>query len=223
MRDSQFLNYYQYAAPLLLTPLSYWLWLQSLGEAWLVVQVISIPILVSYIVPAIGTNRLYLWEFHTRFMLGRFRWHHGFVFGSATNILTYLSLEHRLEPFSLVSVLRTGLVLGAVLGLLNWIYDIAAIRAGFIKVFIKVAHDGCEPEAVAAQYAPMYFGTFGVFYGVYVRLAEYSLTTDLLAAYRGLLWLLGFALVLVMPCALYVLQARLTTGSNGLTRYERVG
>ena len=45
------------------------------------------PIAHAYIVPGIGTNVLRVWEFDTRLRLGRFRPHHGFVFGSATAML----------------------------------------------------------------------------------------------------------------------------------------
>ena len=49
---------YPYIAPLVLAPLTFWLWHGDL-TAWLV------PILWAYIVPAIGTNVLKVWEFDT--------------------------------------------------------------------------------------------------------------------------------------------------------------
>jgi len=72
-----FFNVYQYAAPLVLLPLAYWLWLQRCaGEHRLAALALAIPVLFAYIVPAIGTNVLRIWEFNTRLRLGRFRPHH---------------------------------------------------------------------------------------------------------------------------------------------------
>ena len=73
--------------PAVLTPLGALLWWRHTTEtpagaaAWLM------PVLWAYIVPGIGTNVLRVWEFDTRLRLGRFRPHHGFVFGSATAML----------------------------------------------------------------------------------------------------------------------------------------
>ena len=76
---------YQYVAPAILTPFSFWLWWQTYNEnLWLTLIAWLIPILYAYVVPGIGTNVLKVWEFDTRYRLGRFRPHHGFVFGSAT-------------------------------------------------------------------------------------------------------------------------------------------
>ena len=81
-RMSGFFNIYQYAAPLVILPLSYWLWLERCaGQHRLAALMLAIPVLYAYIVPAVGTNVLRIWEFNTRLRLGRFRPHHGFVFG----------------------------------------------------------------------------------------------------------------------------------------------
>ena len=77
-----FFNFYQYAAPLIVLPLAYWLWLERMqGEHRLALLVLAIPVVYAYVVPAVGTNVLRVWEFNTRLKLGRFRPHHGFVFG----------------------------------------------------------------------------------------------------------------------------------------------
>ena len=79
---------YQYLGPALLTPLAAWgWWLHYDGHVALTVIALLVPIAYAYIVPGIGTNILRVWEFDTRFRLGRFRPHHGFVFGSATAML----------------------------------------------------------------------------------------------------------------------------------------
>ena len=84
----KFFNIYQYLAPVILLPLSYYLWWRRMAESHkLALFMVSIPILFAYIVPALGTNWLKLWEFNTRWRLGRFRPHHGFVFGSAISLM----------------------------------------------------------------------------------------------------------------------------------------
>ena len=122
------LNLYSYALPPLLLPLGYWLWWRLCGDHRFVAIVLSMPILFAYIVPGLGTNWLGLWEFDTRWKLGRFRPHHGFVFGSATGILTLVCVDPRWPPFSGWELARTALVVGSFLAFWNWAYDILAIR-----------------------------------------------------------------------------------------------
>ena len=89
----------------------------------------SLPITFAYVIPGIGTNWLRLWEFNTRFRLGRFRPHHGLVFGTATSLLAMLTLEPGAST-GVLGILRGGFVLGSVLVL------------GYI---------GCEPLATECQ------------------------------------------------------------------------
>ena len=65
--------------------------------------------------------------------MGRFRPHHGFVFGSATSMLTWLC--HFGPSETVLDAIRFGLVIGSVLGFWNIIYDIKAIRSGILKVY----------------------------------------------------------------------------------------
>ncbi len=93
----QFFNIYQYLAPLILTPLSFWLWWRFYeGNLYLTLMAWLMPILFAYIVPGVGTNILKVWEFNTKFRLGKFRVHHGFVFGSATSLIAWFC--HIYEP-----------------------------------------------------------------------------------------------------------------------------
>ena len=81
---NRLLRIYQYLAPAVLTPLSFALWWGEYGKLPQVLVAWGLPILWAYLVPAVGTNVLKVWEFDVRWKLGRFRPHHGFVFGSAT-------------------------------------------------------------------------------------------------------------------------------------------
>ena len=56
-------NLYQYLMPVVLLPLSYWLWLRRYdGDHGLVFMALSVPILFAYIIPGICCNWLKLWD-----------------------------------------------------------------------------------------------------------------------------------------------------------------
>jgi len=162
---------YQYVAPALLAPLSFYLWwgeyrnLPQVLVAWLV------PVLWAYIVPGVGTNVCKVWEFDVRWKLGRFRPHHGFVFGSATATLAWLI--HGDPAQSVSDILRFALILCSALGFWNLLYEIKALRAGVLKVYNQPWADGRGEEAVALDYAPWFFGGFGAAYGLSIGALEY--------------------------------------------------
>jgi len=111
---------YQYLAPSVLAPLSLVLWYREYGGDWrLIAAAWLVPVAWAYVVPGIGTNVLKVWEFDTRLRLGRFRPHHGFVFGSATAMIAWI--VHTGPAVHFVGALGYGMVngwstLGFVLG-----------------------------------------------------------------------------------------------------------
>jgi len=160
------LEAYQYVAPAVLTPLASWLWWRHYhDDAGLTAIALLVPIVHAYVVPGVGTNVLKVWEFDTGLRLGRFRLHHGFVFGSATAMLGLLTVPAPDPAAGLGDVLRRGLTMAAVLGLANGAYDVAAIRAGILKVYNQPWADGRPPGAIVGDYAPWFFGGFGFVYG----------------------------------------------------------
>ena len=166
------LSIYQYAAPLVLAPLSFLLWkreysgnLKLIATAWL------IPILWAYIVPGIGTNVLNVWEFDTRLRLGRFRPHHGFVFGSATAMIAWL--VHGSLARDLWDVARNALILCSVIGFWNLLYEVKALQSGILRVYNQPWADGRDETAIALDYAPWFFGGFGAIYGAGIGLMEW--------------------------------------------------
>jgi hypothetical protein len=215
-----FFNIYQFAAPLFILPLSYWLWLQRYGgEHRLAALMLSIPVLYAYIVPAVGTNVLRIWEFNTRLRLGRFRPHHGFVFGSATSLIALAVLPAGLA--GTWETLRAGLVLGSVLAFWNWFYDVEALRAGFLRVYTRSYAEHRGPEAIAMDYAPPIFGLFGLCYGIAIPLAETTLADP---ARWDLYWgffMLANAVCIALPVGGYVAWSYWRTGENGLKSHER--
>ena len=201
---NRLLNLYQYVAPVVLAPLSFWLWWQTYhGDIRLVLLAWLLPVLYAYIVPAVGTNVLKVWEFDTRFKLGRFRPQHGFVFGSSTALFTWLC--HFDTAGSVMDVIKYALVLASVLGFWNIIYDIKAIKSGLLKVYNQPWAERQGAEAITMDYAPWFFAGFGAMYGAGLAGAEILLARGMLSngQYVGY-----FLLVLVTSMLVPVLGYR---------------
>jgi hypothetical protein len=202
------LSIYQYVAPLVLGPLSFFLWrreyageLRMLAVAWL------IPILWAYIVPGIGTNVLKVWEFDTRLRLGRFRPHHGFVFGSATATLGWLVHTTAQSGWD---VARNAFVLCCVLGFVNLLYEVKALQSGILRVYNQPWADGRGPVDVALDYAPWFFGGFGAIYGAGIA------TMELIEPrWSATIFAVTLLLALIVPTAGYIVQSILRHGHWG--------
>jgi hypothetical protein len=215
------LSIYQYAAPLVLAPLSFLLWRREYGgnlkltaAAWLM------PILWAYIVPGIGTNVLNVWEFDARLRLGRFRPHHGFVFGSATAMLAWL--VHGSPARDLWDVARNALILCSVIGFWNLLYEVKALQSGILRVYNQPWADGRDETAIALDYAPWFFGGFGAVYGAGIGLMEWldgrgALSAGTFAATFGIVLLL----TLTVPAGGYVLQSIRRHGHWGTRPVKR--
>ncbi len=215
------LSIYQYVAPVILAPLSFLLWRREYGgNLKLTAAAWFIPMLWAYIVPGIGTNILNVWEFDTRLRLGRFRPHHGFVFGSATSMLAWL--VHQTPAHDAWNIARSALVLCSVIGFWNVLYDIKALQSGILRVYNQPWADGKSDAAIAMDYAPWFFGGFGAVYGAGIALMEWldgraALSMPVFAAAFGLM----LAFTLVVPTAGYVLQSIRRHGHWGTRPVKR--
>ena len=216
-------EWYQYLAPAILGPLSFALWWKTYaGDIWLTLMAWLIPVLYAYIVPGVGTNVLKVWEFDTRFRLGRFRPHHGFVFGSATATIAWIC--HAGVVDDLAGVVRTSLVFAAVLGFVNILYDVKALDSGILRVYNQPWADGKGSAAVARDYGPWCFAGFGLVYGAGVGIAEY------LAANGGLValnfaWLFPLILIsgIVLPVWGYRRRSFRVHGHSGCRPVSKGG
>lgn len=177
--NRKFFECYQYIAPIVLTPLAFWLWWQTFeGELSLVLIAWLLPILYAYIVPGVGTNVLKVWEFDTRIRLGKFRPQHGFVFGSATALIAWLCYVDSVS--SGLDVIKYSLICASVLGFWNIIYDIKAIKSGILKVYNQPWADRQSAEAITMDYAPWFFAGFGAVYGAGLAGAELLVNKSML-------------------------------------------
>lgn len=192
------LSVYQYVAPAVLAPLSFFLWYQEYsGNLKLVAVAWLVPILWAYIVPGIGTNVLKMWEFDARLRLGRFRIHHGFVFGSATATIAWLL--HRQAADGVGAILLNALVVGSVLGFWNLLYDIKALESGILRVYNQPWAEGKSPADIALDYAPWFFGGFGAIYGAGMAWVEQTEKQDGLATGD---FTMALVLITVLSCVL---------------------
>jgi hypothetical protein len=218
--EMQFFRIYQYVVPLTLFPLSYWLWWSRYDrDHRLTLFALSIPIVFSYVVPALGTNWLKIWEFNTRWRLGRFRPQHGFLFGTATSLFGLLCLGYP-QPVDGWEIFRAGFVMGSVLAFWNWLYDAQAIRVGFLRVYNRAYAEKRGPEAIAMEYCPVFFGAFGFCYGVTIRVGEWFLAEmEQFDLYWPLLLICQLTTI-ACPVLAYIGLSLVTTGRTGLQSYE---
>ena len=219
----QFFQLYQYLVPILLFPLSYWLWLSRYdGDHKLTLLALSIPILFAYIIPGLATNWLKLWEFNTRWKIGRFRPQHGFLFGTATSLFGLWCLPYPARAIDALELVRAGFIMGSVLAFWNWLYDLHAIKVGFVVVYNRKYYENQGPEAIATAYCPVFFGAFGICYGVVIRVCDYYLVELGRSDLYWLLFIVCNLMVLVFPVIAFVLFSLVTNGETGLRSYEGV-
>jgi hypothetical protein len=216
------LELYAYVAPLLLAPLTLCLWWRTYDGAWdLALIAWLLPIVYAYVVPAVGTHVLRVWEFDTRLRVGRFRPHHGFVFGSATSALAWLC--HAGPAGNALDIARASLVMGSVLGFWNLLYDAAALEAGVLRVYNQPWADGRGSAAIAFDYAPWFFGAFGAVYGAGIGIAEVLAVSGALTPLAAVG--LGAALLvaaIAVPVAGYRRQSFRRHGHSGCSPVARV-
>lgn len=221
MRRAAF-EWYARLVPPILAPLSFWLWWRRYeGALGLTLVAWLIPIVYAYVVPAVGTNVLKVWEFDTRLRLGRFRPHHGFVFGSATSALAWLCHAGPVDAWH--GVLREALVIGSVLGFWNLIYDIYAIEAGVLRVYNQPWAEGRGSAAIALDYAPWFFGAFGAVYGAGIATAELLAARGMLATGAAVgLALATLASAIALPVWSYRWQSFRLHGHSGCRPVARI-
>ena len=179
----------------------------------------SIPVMHGYTVPGFGTNVLKLWEFNTRFKMGNYRIHQGFVFGSGTSLMVWFCIWQP-TPLSWLEALRVTFITGSVVGMWGWYYDIKALKAGFIQIFNRAAYERKSPEEVGTEYGPLSFGMFGVVYGLAIRIAEHVLFHLNMTQWYWPLFIGLNLIVLVTPFSTWAITSYLNHGHSGLKSYK---
>ena len=216
-----FYQVYQFVVPILLFPLAYWLWLSRFGGNHAVTSLVMfVPVVAYYVFVIVGITRLRLWEMNTWPTIRGLRPHHGFVIGTATGLLAYLSL--RLIPVDqsgLGSVLTAAFIVGSVFGFWNWWYETYAIKSGFISIYTKRIADGASAEEAVTDYAPILFGSMGACHGAMVKTAENLLLPEHSLLLYWAIAVTGGVAIIAVPTVLYLIVHRSRYGESGLKSY----
>lgn len=198
----KFYNIYQYIAFLIIFPLSTYIWYGELKNIEHTLLVISLPVIVAYVIPALGTNVTKLWKFNTKHRIGNFRIYHGFVLGSVMNIFGYML--YKISPVynGILESFFFAVIAGSFISFWNWYYDIYAVKAGFIVVNNKPALEGKSAHEIVADYAPVYFFVFGFIYAIYLKILEVYFLNPYEKFY--ITAILMFLAALILPTAIYM-------------------
>jgi hypothetical protein len=218
---TQAIRLYPYLAPAVLAPLSLYLWWTEYQNVPQVLVAWLIPVLWAYIVPGVGTNICQVWEFDVGWKLGRFRPHHGFVFGSATATLAWL--VHGQPANSLGDILRFAVILCSVLGFWNVLYEVKALRVGVLHVYNQPWAERRGEEAIAFDYAPWFFGGFGAAHGLAIGTLEYLVHQHgQLSAAKSLAYVTAsLILCIAVPVLGFIRHSIRTHGHSGIRPVAR--
>jgi hypothetical protein len=213
----RFYSIYQYVVPIIFFPVGYYLWLRQFsGDHSLVILTLSLPVIWGYVIPGIGTNLLRLWGFNTCFRIGRYRPHHGIVFGTAVSLIALLCNNAISQDTNFMSIASSAFVFGSVYAFWNWLYDMYAIKSGFITLHKPEHYKDVNVEMIVTEYAPIIFGFFGICYGVFLHLMQYYLIgqsrSDLYWSF--LIW--GNISVLIIPVLAFGIFTYFKYGIGGI-------
>lgn len=215
----KFYDIYQYVAFLIIFPLSCYI-IYVLNKDWhYTFYMVSLPLVVSYIVPAIGTNVIKMWKFNTKHVVGNFRVYHGFVLGASTNV--FGAIGYIVSPVysGILSSICFCLLLGSFIGFWNWVYDIYAIESKFIIVNSDSAKLKKSSHEIAFDYAPVYFYTFGFIYAAYIKLGQAMYYSN----NSNFTWLviLMYIVALTVPSLSYMLMCRIRKKDSGVLKKSK--
>ena len=173
-----FFDIYQYIALIILFPVAYYLWKNSLNSNKLTIIILGLPIIISYIIPFVGTNITKFWEFNIKHKVKNIRLYHGFVFGSATSLIGYMFYLISSSYKGVFESVIFAFICGAFISFWNTIYDYNAVRCGFIKINNLAAKQGKTSLETVCDYAPSYFYTLGFIYALFIKFIEFVITVD---------------------------------------------
>jgi hypothetical protein len=210
---------YQWIMSLAILPICYLAWYEKLDKRHdLTILVFIVPVVFGYVVPGVGTNLLKLWEFNAGVKMGRFTVLHGIVFGASCGLLSLLCCDILLVKSSPFSMLKSAHVCGVVICFWNWIFDVYALHSGIAVIYNKPRALGKSCLSIASDYAPVYFGAFGICYGIHI-----SILCTLRPLWNSLeFWVLALCSTMTsitVPIAAHSISSYLRHGYSGLLPY----
>ncbi len=215
----RFYSIYQYIALFVIFPFAVYIWYKALLNIKYTLLILTLPVITAYVVPAVGTNITKLWEFNNqRFMIGKFRIYHGFVLGSVTSIFGYFI--YKISPLwsGYFNAVLAALLGGAFIAFWNLIYDIYAVKCGFIVVNNKSAYENKSAHEIVFEYAPVYFYCFGFIYCFYVKLFEKLMTIPMDKFFYTVVVLMHIVSI-ILPTLIYACISKKVNGYWGIYKY----
>lgn len=211
-------NIYQYLAFLIIFPFSTYIWYRELNDIKNTLLIISLPVVVAYVIPALGTNVTKLWSFNTKYKLGNFRIYHGFVLGASFNIFGFMLYKISPHYTNILETIFFSIISGCFIGFINWYYDIYAVKSGFIIVNNKLAYEKKSAHEIVTDYAPTYFFMFGVVYAIYIKVLEIHFVKP----YDNFHWILVlmYMISLVIPTSVYSIISYIKYRNFGISQYK---
>ena len=213
-----FFNIYQYVAFFIIFPLIFFLWHKEIESLKYTILFLILPIITAYIIPAVGTNITNLWEFNTSFMIGKFRIYHGFVLGSVTGLFGLMFYKVSPEYVNILNSLFFALICGAFIAFWNWVYDIYAVKCGFIIVNNKPAYENKSATEIVTDYAPVYFYMFGFVYAFYIKFLQYCMQVT--NNYLVIGFVIFLLLFLLLPTLVYICYQYKKHRIFGISKYN---
>lgn len=183
-----------YAFPLAGFPLVAWAWWRLTGGSWAgVALVLGIPLVLGYLVPAMGANLTRQWRVTGPWSVRGFYAHHGFVYASKMSFALLIAVR---DPADLdgwkapaaVLACATATAFGA------WWHDVHAVKAGWTEVLQR---DGRSLDTLLTSHEPAAFLAVGLAYGATCVLGLRVLAADPAALW----WLFPAGLLAVMAAA----------------------
>jgi hypothetical protein len=215
---TKFFKIYQYVVPVILVPLSYYIWLRTFGgDHRKAILVSYLPVVFSYVAPWLGIKVFRLWRLSLK---SRIRPHHGFVLGSGASFMAWLCYIPGRPETVLFDTLRFAFTFGSTFALWSWIYDIYAIKTGFIIHFTREAYEKKSVEEMTFAYAPLVFGTFAFCIGLSFKFFEYWKNTN--PVLDTLAWIAAAVFSTATPLIVYMTQYYIRHGNLGLRSYENL-
>ncbi len=155
-----------YILPIPLSILMIMLWYQRISNWYFASFTVLFPLAFGYIVPGIGTNLLHLWEFKwDKWRVGKFFWHHGFLFAPYFSLSLYLCFGS-LEEYSLLDFATVALSTAFLQCFLTTWHDYWAVKNGMIVIHNRPFRQGKSAAEIILDYGPIGYLLFGFSYAV---------------------------------------------------------
>lgn len=203
---------------LILFPLVSYIWYKNVQNPLFATLVLLMPIVVSYIIPAIGTNVVKLWKFNARAKIGNFTFYHGIMLGTLINMFNAIMYAISPNYKGVWEAILFGLVAGTLVAFWFLLIDIQALKDGFLEIYNKPAYEKKSPYEIIADYAIIYFFTFGAIHAFYIKLMQYCLIHPEKNFY--FLSVFAYIAVLILPCAICCCVSKFKHGTWGIYPYK---